>query len=300
MSWMMRQSSRASPGASTALLILMTRPSICVTTPSSSSCSEPGKDDVGMPGRLVEEEIDGDVELQFLQHPLDEVAVRQRHLGVEADAEQAADFAAVDLAEDLVGVHAAVRQFRRIDAPHLGDVGAVLRVLDVAAAGQLIALLAVFASALAVALAGDGGVAAALAADAAGRQHHVDGAETVLDAVRVMLDAAGVQEEAASAPCPTTRRPAGSSARRCPSPRRCAAASIRWTCSATFSKPTVCSAMKSWSSQSFSIIRCRMPLNRAMSRPGLTGRNRSQVRATGVMRGSTMMTLAPCSRACQM
>ena len=59
------------------------------------------------------------------------------------------------------------------------------------------------------------------------------------------------------------------------------------------SKPTVWSSMKSWSSQSFSIIRCRTPLNRAASRPGLTGRNRSQVRASGVIRGSTTMTLAP-------
>ena len=42
-----------------------------------------------------------------------------------------------------------------------------------------------------------------------------------------------------------------------------------------------------------------MPLKSAVSRPGLTGRNRSQVRAIGVMRGSTTMTLAPCSRACQ-
>ena len=43
MSWMMRQSSRAPPGLSTALLILTTRPSICVTTPSSSSCNDPGR-----------------------------------------------------------------------------------------------------------------------------------------------------------------------------------------------------------------------------------------------------------------
>ncbi len=47
---------------------------------------------------------------------------------------------------------------------------AVLRVLDVARAGELVALAALLARALAVALAGDRGVAAALAADAAGRQ----------------------------------------------------------------------------------------------------------------------------------
>ena len=36
-----------------------------------------------------------------------------------------------------------------------------------------------------------------------------------------------------------------------------------------------------------------MPLNRATSRPGLIGRNRSQVRAIGVMRGSTTMISRP-------
>ena len=38
------------------------------------------------------------------------------------------------------------------------------------------------------------------------------------------------------------------------------------------SKPTVCASMKSWSSQSCSIIRCSTPANSAASRPGLTGR----------------------------
>ena len=85
--------------------------------------------------------------------------------------------------------------------------GAVLRVVDVAAAGQLVALLAVLAAALAVGLAGDGGVAAALAADSARRQHHVDGAKAVLDAVAVVLDAAGVQEEARRRRAPQLRRP---------------------------------------------------------------------------------------------
>src|SRR5262249_32679331 len=52
------------------------------------------------------------------------------------------------------------------------------------------------APALAVALSGDGGIAAALAPDAPGSQHDVDCAEDVLDAMRVMLDAARMQEEA--------------------------------------------------------------------------------------------------------
>jgi hypothetical protein len=71
------------------------------------------------------------------------------------------------------------------------------------------------------------------------------------------------------------------------------------TCSATLSKPTVNCSMKGRSIHPFSIIRWSTPLKRAMSRPGLTGRNRSQVRASGVMRGSTTMIRAPFSRACQ-
>jgi len=71
------------------------------------------------------------------------------------------------------------------------------------------------------------------------------------------------------------------------------------TCSATAANPTVCCSINWWSSQSFSIIKWRMPLKSAMSRPGLTGRKRSHVRAIGVMRGSTTTILAPFSRACQ-
>ena len=50
----------------------------------------------------------------------------------------------------------------------------MLRRADVASAGELIATLAVFAAALAVALAGDRAVAATRLADATGRQHQVD------------------------------------------------------------------------------------------------------------------------------
>ncbi len=42
--------------------------------------------------------------------------------GLKQIDKQPADFAAVDLAEDFVGIDAGLRQFVRIDAPHLGDV----------------------------------------------------------------------------------------------------------------------------------------------------------------------------------
>ena len=45
-----------------------------------------GQHDVGVPGGLVQEEVDRDVELQLLQHPPDEVVVGQRDQRVEADA----------------------------------------------------------------------------------------------------------------------------------------------------------------------------------------------------------------------
>ena len=80
----------------------------------------------------------------------------------------------LDLAEHLVAIDAGVRQLLLGDAPDVGDVPAMLGVLDVAAAGELVALLAVLAAALAVALAGDRRVAAARPADPPRRQHDVD------------------------------------------------------------------------------------------------------------------------------
>ncbi len=44
-----------------------------------------GQHDVGMSGRVVEEEIDRHVELELLQHAGDEIVVRQRYQGIEAD-----------------------------------------------------------------------------------------------------------------------------------------------------------------------------------------------------------------------
>jgi hypothetical protein len=55
-------------------------------------------------------------------------------------------------------------------------------VLEVARTRQLIAFLSLFARALAVALTGDHGVAAAFAPDAARGHHQVDGGHAVLDA----------------------------------------------------------------------------------------------------------------------
>ena len=68
MSWMIRQSCRASPGSSTALLILMTRPSTVRDDAFVLLLQRAGQHDVGVAGGFVEEEIDRDVEFQLFQH----------------------------------------------------------------------------------------------------------------------------------------------------------------------------------------------------------------------------------------
>src|SRR5690606_6092720 len=119
---------------------------------------------------------------------------------------QPADLSAIYLAEQLVGVYARRRQVVGIHVPDFGHVGAVLWVGEVSTAGELVALLAVLSASLAVGLPGDGGVAAMLSADAARGQHHVDGAQHVLHAVRVMLDAAGVHQKTGGCRAPPLGR----------------------------------------------------------------------------------------------
>ena len=196
MSWMMCQSWRASPGHSTALLILMTRPSSLRDGAFVFFLERTRQHDVRVARALAHEEVDGDVEVELLERLPDEVVVGQRDDRVEADAQQPLDLAAVDLADDLVGIDAGLREIGRIHPPHAGDVGAMLGIGEVASAGQLIAFLAVLAPTLAVGLSGDRRVAAVRAADAPGGQHDVDGAQHVLDAVAVVLESARMAEEA--------------------------------------------------------------------------------------------------------
>src|SRR5690606_26391888 len=125
-----------------------------------------------------------------------EVVVRQRHHRIEADRQEPFDLPLVDLADDLVGVHARLRQLLGRHPPDLGDVRPILGVDQVAAARQLVALLAVLAATLAVALAGDRRVATVWASDASRGQHDVDRAEHVRHAVRVVFEAAGVHQKA--------------------------------------------------------------------------------------------------------
>ena len=194
MSRRISQSRRASPGGSTAALILMIRPSPLVEVPSSSSCSEPGQDDVGVVTGLRQEEVDHGVELQPVERLGGEVGIRGRHGRVEADRQQPLDLAGVDRLDDLLGGNALAGDLRLVASPHRGDVGAVLGVGDVAVARQLVALVAVLAAALAVALTGDRRHAATRLAELAGGQPEVDRRDDVVDALGVLLDAAGVEQ----------------------------------------------------------------------------------------------------------
>src|SRR5690606_5350263 len=146
-----------------------------------------GQHEMGVAGGLGEEEVDGDVDVQPVEHGPYEVAFGQRDDGVAADREQSADLATLDAATDIVGIHARLRQRVGRDPPDPGDMGAGRRIRQLAAAGELVALLAVFAPALTVALAGDRGVAAELAADASRGEHDVDRAEYVLDPMARMF-----------------------------------------------------------------------------------------------------------------
>ncbi len=67
-------------------------------------------------------------------------------------------------------------------------------VVDVASAGELVVALAVFASALAIALASDSSVSRSFFSDAARCEDDVDVAEDVFDSLGVVFNSAGVEE----------------------------------------------------------------------------------------------------------
>src|SRR5262245_13432984 len=157
----------------------------------------PGQHDVRVTGRVIQKEIDCRVELQPFETARDEGVVGQRDLWVEADRQQRLDFTPVDLAEQLVCVDSRTGELVFLDAPDASDVPAMFGVADVASAGKLIALLSVFAAPLAVGLTDDRAVAALRPTNPAAGEHEVDGAQRVLNAIRVVLDAPRMEQEAA-------------------------------------------------------------------------------------------------------
>src|SRR5688572_3700611 len=68
-----------------------------------------GQDHIRIMRAVIEEEIDHDVEFQLLKHAPDKIIVRQRDNRVEAYRQEPGDFAAIDLAEHLIGIDAGPR-----------------------------------------------------------------------------------------------------------------------------------------------------------------------------------------------
>lgn len=114
-----------------------------------------GEDDMGVGGGLGEEEVELRVELGGVVPLLDHPVVGQGDEGVVADADEAADLAALHLPDHFHHGGPGCREFGLLDAPDLADLAAVLLVHDGTSAGEEVGLLAVLASALPVALAGD-------------------------------------------------------------------------------------------------------------------------------------------------
>src|SRR5581483_1978037 len=102
-----------------------------------------GQHEVGVARGLGEEEVDRDEEVGSLERLAREALVGQRDERVEAEREEAADLAPVQHLHDLRRGRALPRDALLRDAPEPRDVRAVLGVLDVARARELVAALPV-------------------------------------------------------------------------------------------------------------------------------------------------------------
>ncbi len=116
--------------------------------------------------------------------------------GVGAHQEQGA-YVPAQRVQQLVRAAPGAREGLRRYAPHLRDVRPRGRVGQLAVARQLVGLLAVFAAALPVALAGQAPVAGVRAAGAAGRQAQVDPGTDRVRALGLLLGAAGREHHGA-------------------------------------------------------------------------------------------------------
>ena len=141
---------------------------------------------------LGQEEVRHHQQVERGQPRLDASRVRRRHGDVRPEHQERAHAAGfAHRRQHLEGRLAGARQLLLGDAPEGGDVPPRVGIVDSAVAGQLIGLLPVLASALAVALAGHAAVAAGRSPDLAERQREVDVGERVVDAVRLLLRARG-------------------------------------------------------------------------------------------------------------
>src|SRR5207249_1375246 len=97
-------------------------------------------------------------------------------------------------------------QFIFSHAPAFGHDAAVLRIVDVPSARELVTTLPVLPPTLAIPLAGDGRVPATWLANLAGGQDEVDTRQTVFRSLSMMFNAPGVQEHGGGRRAPPLRR----------------------------------------------------------------------------------------------
>src|SRR5574341_1771299 len=145
-----------------------------------------------MARRFGHEKVDNAEKFEPFERRPRVIGIRQRHQGIETDAQQPADLPTVDGLAHLGGGVANARQDVFGHTPTLGNNAAVLWIIDVPPARQLVTALPVLAPALAIALASNGRVTTARLTDLAGGQDQIDARQAVLRPLRVVLDAAGV------------------------------------------------------------------------------------------------------------
>ena len=120
-----------------------------------------GQDDIGALGRFGQEDVGHDEKIQRVQSLLHVAGAGRGDDEVGGHDQQGAHAAVrAQRVQQFIGRAARPGQFVGVDAPDAGDMGAVRGVVDLAVAGQLVGLLAVFAPALPVALPGEAAVAA--------------------------------------------------------------------------------------------------------------------------------------------
>ncbi len=156
------------------------------------------QDDVRGGGGLVDERVADDQQLQRGEALVDVARVGRGDRDVRAEHQERPDAALrAERVEQLVGALPLARQRRGVDAPDARDRRAVVGVFDQPVAGELIGLLAVLTSPLAVPLTGQAAVAAVRLADLAEREHQVGEGDDGVGAFRLLLRAAPGEQHAA-------------------------------------------------------------------------------------------------------
>ncbi len=185
---MIARSSRAPGGGSTALRTRWTRRSEFVTVPFRLGPGCGGRqDDVGELGRLGQEQVLDDEEVEVLEEVDRPLLVGLRLDRVLADAVDRGQVATLHRIEHPGQVPAAPGRDR--DAPLGVEARPDRVVLDVLEAGQPVGQGAHVAAALDVVLATQRVDAAAVAPDVTGQQHERDQGQHVVDGVVVLGDA---------------------------------------------------------------------------------------------------------------